>query len=931
MKTVIIFIPLYLLMSLLSAQCPNRDSLWHTIISLRESTTIPPGKQLDSLLGYERKIAQCSYQNDSTHALLLQRIGWLFTSKKDFLRAIQYTRKSVTLIDKPGSKADIDETLAIKCFYNLNLMYDTLHLPTKKEEALDSCISRSLKLHAFYGLGLFALDWKISRLFEVGDYHKCISLTDLGESFVSESDLPADQKEYYSNRFFVSRINSLNFLHQVSKAEKLVKDKITKYQKERTAPILGTLFSLYAEVVKSAKPLEAIRYYKKSFEHNLRIGHTEGCAQALNNIGFTYTSLLGQTQNALPYYFKALNYASAIESLNIYGNIANGHVRSSNYDSAFFYFDRAFGQIDPGFNEETLLKKDKAEAVGSIVEYVAALVLDKADTWLHRFRSSGEKKHLQEALRIYQVADRYFEKLKRSQSEIQSKLFWKTNNRRLSENAIEACYASGNTAMAFYFFERSRSVLLNDQILEQRSMDNVSFAKQAQLKRNVLDYERALAETPVNSKQYGIIQQQLYAARLELEILNKKILEQNRSYTRNSLDSATPTIQQVRSNILNGKKTLLEMFTGDSAVYVLCITPGNEYFKKIDKKRYDSLTSRYISYVAKQDMINKNYAAFLNTSYELYTIIFQGLQLPGKGSLVISPDGKSFPFESLISRFNGQQPVYLLNDYATSYTYSAKYLANQVEENKRKAKGILGIAPVNYGYSIGLAGLPGSDASLLNIKREFKNADNFILKNATKNNFLQHFPDYNIIQLYTHAAGSGAGNDPVIYFADSSLSLADLIADRKPITQLVVLSACETANGMLYEGEGIFSFNRGFAALGIPAAVSNLWSVDNISTYKITELFYKHLEEGFETDVALQKAKLEFIATTDSRENQLPYFWAGTILVGKASTIGKPQRVPWGAVIISGIGVILIIFGAGIFMKNRKAKRPASLFDGQEN
>ena len=105
-------------------------------------------------------------------------------------------------------------------------------------------------------------------------------------------------------------------------------------------------------------------------------------------------------------------------------------------------------------------------------------------------------------------------------------------------------------------------------------------------------------------------------------------------------------------------------------------------------------------------------------------------------------------------------------------------------------------------------------------------------------------------------------NDPVIYFSDSALYLSSLIPDRKPVTQLVVLSACETANGKLYRGEGIFSFNRGFAALGIPAAISNLWSVDNESTYQITELFYKYLSQGLPTDIALQKAKLEFINTT---------------------------------------------------------------------
>ena len=124
---------------------------------------------------------------------------------------------------------------------------------------------------------------------------------------------------------------------------------------------------------------------------------------------------------------------------------------------------------------------------------------------------------------------------------------------------------------------------------------------------------------------------------------------------------------------------------------------------------------------------------------------------------------------------------------------------------------------------------------------------------------MHQFSQYRIIQLYTHASDSSINNEPVIYFADSALYLSDLISEHKSHTQLIVLSACETGIGKIYQGEGVFSFNRGFAALGIPAAITNLWSVDNTSTYLLTELFYKWLAKGLPTDVELQKAKLDFL------------------------------------------------------------------------
>ena len=119
------------------------------------------------------------------------------------------------------------------------------------------------------------------------------------------------------------------------------------------------------------------------------------------------------------------------------------------------------------------------------------------------------------------------------------------------------------------------------------------------------------------------------------------------------------------------------------------------------------------------------------------------------------------------------------------------------------------------------------------------------------------------------------------------------------------MSACETGSGALYEGEGVFSFNRGFAAVGIPAAISNLWSVDNGSTYRLTELFYKWLAKGLPTDVALQKAKLEFLQTA-SKEKSLPFYWAAPVLVGKTEIIELSKPYPWKWIVVfAAIGFVV--------------------------
>jgi CHAT domain-containing protein len=152
----------------------------------------------------------------------------------------------------------------------------------------------------------------------------------------------------------------------------------------------------------------------------------------------------------------------------------------------------------------------------------------------------------------------------------------------------------------------------------------------------------------------------------------------------------------------------------------------------------------------------------------------------------------------------------------------------------------------------------------------------------------------------------------MIYFSDSVLLLSDLVFQNKPATSLIVLSACQTASGKLYNGEGVFSFNREFAALGVPASVSNLWNVDDQSSYRLTELFYKYLSKGVPADVALQRAKKEFISTAALNENKLPYYWAAPILVGQSESIYPSKSFPW-----KWLGALLLLL-AFIFWQGKK-------------
>ncbi|HEX4373665.1 MAG TPA: CHAT domain-containing protein, partial [Puia sp.] len=315
---------------------------------------------------------------------------------------------------------------------------------------------------------------------------------------------------------------------------------------------------------------------------------------------------------------------------------------------------------------------------------------------------------------------------------------------------------------------------------------------------------------------------------------------------------------------------------------------------------------------------NSQYFEFNKTAHHLYQLIFGKNNLPD-GRIIISPDGEYFPFEALVTNSNFQSPVYFLNDHAVSYTYSARFLLNDFSTSGSSPKNnFLGVAPVKYVSSLSLPSLNGSDQSLNEIENYFNGTDNYISEKATKANFTDQFSKYKVIQLYTHSSDTSSHNEPVIFFQDSALYLSELIPENKPSTQLIVLSACETANGQLYRGEGVFSFNRGFAALGIPSSVTNLWSVDDRSTYKLTEFFYKYLAKGLPLDVALQNAKKEFIQT-GSKESSLPYYWAAPVLVGKTDAIEMNNNFSWKILLLSVAVCLVLFFTIKYFIRKKSA------------
>ena len=144
------------------------------------------------------------------------------------------------------------------------------------------------------------------------------------------------------------------------------------------------------------------------------------------------------------------------------------------------------------------------------------------------------------------------------------------------------------------------------------------------------------------------------------------------------------------------------------------------------------------------------------------------------------------------------------------------------------------------------------------------------------------------------------------------------ISNMKLNADMVVLSACETGYGRFEQGEGVMSLARSFMYAGIPSLVVSLWQVNDASTAKIMQLFYKNISAGMDKAEALRQAKLSYIKGQSGIMTH-PAFWAAFVQLGDSSPIKIKEKNEYSAIVWLSIGIAAVLmFSALIFLRRKK-------------
>ena len=469
---------------------------------------------------------------------------------------------------------------------------------------------------------------------------------------------------------------------------------------------------------------------------------------------------------------------------------------------------------------------------------------------------------------------------------------------------------------ANFFMERMKSFSLYRDIytdIDIQTLSNPLIRKEEKIRKTLEDlkWKRFFDES---QKENPSIDQAIQKKLDELEKLYAAYQKDLPLYFSAKMQSNFNPIRETKKMLGNSiqDKAVLQYEVNKENVFVLLIKKDTIVFKKIEKPT--DLDSTIIAY--QKNLSNSNntfdiemHQKYLEKSFQLYQVLIEPIEsLIQKGeNVLIIPDDQlnQIPFESFvrkcpknIEQIDYQNLSYLLYDWNIEYANSLKmYLYKQKNIPSIKfPPTILAFADADKNTNVKRNGalrdgelmiLPGSEKELLSIQRYFgkKNNDYFFGKESTKHQFFKSLEKpFDIVHLALHAISDNDNwLNSKLYFRDESKNkhkhdpvhgyeLASLDIE----TPLVILSACQTAQGISKGGEGTFSLARSFIKSGAKTVVSSLWDINDQTTSTLMEYFYQELAEEQTIAIALTNAKIAYVKSNDEYLS-FPGFWSGMI------------------------------------------------------
>ncbi|NEP85933.1 MAG: tetratricopeptide repeat protein, partial [Okeania sp. SIO2C2] len=663
------------------------------------------------------------------------------------------------------------------------------------------------------------------------------------------------------------------------------------------ATTLNNIGELYRNI---GQPQKALEYYQKALPVMQEVGNRSGEAYALNNIGLVYHST-SQPQKALEYYEQALpvmqevgNRSGEATTLN---NIGELYRNIGQPQKALEYYQKALPIM-----QEVGNRSGEAYALNNIgLVYHSTSQPQKALEYYEQALPISQKvgDRLLEATTLSNIAAVYQD----SNQPEKAINHWE----RSVEITLEMrAGLQKENRKAFLEDNEGRAIALINLLINQNKPDAAWKWYNLATTFDLADYTRLIDAKVKNPETQKLINQ-WQQKNQQLQILYGKIKDEWSPQLSQQINQLQAETNQLAADITNKYPEVAELFefkpenidklkanippdtvviqpallTGitnvpDSIAIFLVTRDKPTIVKKIpiDAEEFDRLLTEY-----RAQLENPNADDYDINQEKLYDYLIRPMEAeitaysPKRLAMIATGKLRYIPFETL---FDHQTDEYLLEKYPIHYLTRISGTRKQ-EEKKTKPLKVLAFGnPTPTKIN-----LPGAEIEAKSIVEKLS-GKHLIREKATLASFKTESSGFPLVHLATHGCfqkegcpGVGLEENTILFANRETFNIADAALLGLENTDLIVLSACQTAMKADSNGEEIAGVAYLFERAGADAVIASLWNAEDGITKDIMVNFYENVKEGMTKVEALRRAKLGYV-----RENIHPFYWSPLILIG---------------------------------------------------
>ncbi|HEX8145258.1 MAG TPA: CHAT domain-containing protein [Pyrinomonadaceae bacterium] len=514
---------------------------------------------------------------------------------------------------------------------------------------------------------------------------------------------------------------------------------------------------------------------------------------------------------------------------------------------------------------------------------------------------------------------------------------------------IEMLIGEGKLDEALAFGERAKARVLLDVLRSGRNSINKSMTPQERERERQINAElfalnaqlrQEWSRPAPDSTRLASLRERLEKVRFELESFTTNLYATHPELRVQRGDVPPVTLAGLGELLPDARTILVQYVVTENRTYLFAITRhGREtasasrpeaqtiatatptlkvYALDIRRSDLSDRINRFRQRLAQGDI------TFKREARALYDLLLKPAraELQGKTRLVIIPDDTlwGLPFQALRST----ETRYVLEDQAISYAPSLGVLKEMTQARRRRegepavTNTLLALgnpsSVTNRSRAVGARPgetmpddselLPEAERQVRTLGQLYGAARSKIYTGveASEERFKGEAGKYRILHLATHGVLDDVS--PMYSYVllatgkdekgEDGLLEARELMNLELRTDLVVLSACETARGRYKAGEGVIGLAWALFVAGSPATLVSQWKVESASTTDLMLSFHRNLSSSAKQPTA-PAAKLRASGNPPTKADALreaalsllrseryahPFYWAGFVIIG---------------------------------------------------